>query len=75
MFYKMNSFFTHHPNIIGESYFKHLLKSLKFSLILLFLSFKALVHTFLPFLYKTAVSDKIITLSIDLKKEKINLKK
>tara|TARA_B110000467_G_C18225609_1_gene425639 strand:- start:369 stop:590 length:222 start_codon:yes stop_codon:yes gene_type:complete len=66
----MNNIFTHHPNSIGESYFKHLLKSLKFSLILLFLSFKALVHAFLPFLYKTDVSDRIITLSIDLKKRK-----
>ena len=66
----MNNIFTHHPNNIGESYFKHLLKSLKFSLILLFLSFKALVHAFLPFLYKADVSDRIITLSIDLKKRK-----
>jgi hypothetical protein len=66
----MNNIFTHHPYSIGESYFKHLLKSLKFSLILLFLSFKALFHAFLPFLYKTAVSDRIITLSIDLKKRK-----
>ena len=71
----MNNIFTHHPNSIGESYFKHLLKSLKFYLILLFLSFKTLVHAFFPFLYKTAVSDRIITLSIDLKKEKISLKK
>ena len=61
----MNNIFTHHPNSIGESYFKYLLKSFKFSLILLFLSFKALVHAFFPFLYKTAVSDRIITLSID----------
>jgi len=66
----MNNIFTHHPYSIGESYFKHLLKSLKFSLILLFLSFKALFHAFLPFLYKTDVSDRIITLSIDLKKRK-----
>ena len=71
----MNNIFTHHPNSIRESYFKHLLKSLKFSLILLFLSFKALVHAFLPFMYKTAVSDRIITLSIALKKENISLKK
>jgi hypothetical protein len=66
----MNIIFTHHPKSIGESYFKHFIKSLKFSLILLFLSFKALVHAFFPFLYKTAVSDRIITLSIDLKKRK-----
>jgi len=66
----MNNIFTHHPNSIGGSYFKHLLKFLKFPLILLFLSFKALVHAFFPFLYKTAVSDRIITLSIDLKKRK-----
>ena len=61
----MNNIFTHHPNSIGESYFKHLLKSLKFSLILLFLSFKALFHAFFPFLDKTEVSDRIINLSID----------
>ena len=66
----MNNIFTHHPNSIGGSYFKHLLKFLKFPLILLFLSFKALVHALLPFLYKTAVSDKLITLSINLKKRK-----
>jgi hypothetical protein len=66
----MNIIFTHHPKSIGESYFKHFIKSLKFSLILLFLSFKALVHALLPFLYKTAVSDKLITLAINLKKRK-----
>lgn len=69
-FYKMKNIFTKHPNSVGESYLKHFGKALQFSVLLLSLSLKALVHAILPFCYETAVSDKIKSLSEGMQKRR-----
>ncbi len=66
----MKNIFTKHPNSVGESYLQHFGKALQFSALLLSLSFKALVHAFLPFCYETAVSDKIKALSEGMQKRR-----
>ena len=58
-----SNIFTQHPNSVGESYFQHFGKSFSFCLLLLSLSFKAMVHAIFPFCYKTSVSDRILDLS------------
>ena len=55
----MSNPFTDHPRSIDESYFKHFIKAFAFSLTLLGLSFKALLHSLFPFLYVTTTSDRI----------------
>ena len=54
----MRNIFTKHPNSIGESYIEHLIKAVRFCLVLFSLSIKALIHAFLPFLFKDSVSEK-----------------
>ena len=71
----MKNIFTEHPNEVGENYFQHMGHAIGFCLLLLSLSFKALVHAVFPFCYKTAVSDRILKLSEGIKKGKIRLKK
>ena len=56
----MRNIFTEHPNDVGENYFQHMGHAIGFCLLLLSLSFKALVHAIFPFCYKTAVSDRIL---------------
>lgn len=66
----MKNIFTKHPNEVGENYFQHMGHAISFCLLLLSLSFKALVHAIFPFWYKTAVSDRILKLSIGMQKRK-----
>jgi len=66
----MKNIFTKHPTEVGESYLQHFGHALRFSCLLLSLSFKALVHALLPFCYVTAVSDRIKTLSEGMQKRK-----
>ena len=66
----MKNIFTDHPNSVGESYFQHFGKSFGFCLLLISLSFKALVHAIFPFCYVTSVSDRILTLSEGMQKRK-----
>jgi len=66
----MKNIFTDHPNAVGEGYFQHFGHALGFCLLLLSLSFKALVHAVFPFWYKTAVSDRILILSEGMQKRK-----
>ena len=69
-FYKMNNIFTKHPKEVGETYFQHLYHAMRFSCLLLSLSFKALIHALLPFCYETAVSDRVKTLSEGMQKRR-----
>jgi hypothetical protein len=66
----MKNIFTEHPNEVGESYLQHFGQALGFCLLLLSLSFKALVHALLPFCYVTDVSDRILTLSKGMQKRR-----
>ena len=66
----MRNIFTEHPNEVGENYFQHMGHAIGFCLLLLSLSFKALVHAFFPFWYKTTVSDRILKLSEGMQKRK-----
>ena len=66
----MKNIFTEHPNEVGENYFQHMGHAIVFCLLLLSLSFKALVHAIFPFWYKTAVSDRILKLSEGMQKRK-----
>ena len=66
----MKNIFTEHPKSVGESYLKHFGKALSFSLLLLSLSLKALVHAILPFLYEKTVSERIKMLSDEMQARK-----
>ena len=66
----MKNIFTEHPEEVGENYFQHMGHAIGFCLLLLSLSFKALVHAIFPFWYKTAVSDRILKLSEGMQKRK-----
>ena len=50
------SFFVH-PNSVCMSYFEHMSLSLGFSKTLMVASLKALIHAFLPNVYKRSTSD------------------
>ena len=71
----MKNIFTKHPKSVGESYFKHFFHAIRFSGVLLILSFKALIHAILPFLYETKVSERVKSLSDDMQKRKDKSKK
>ena len=66
----MKNIFTEHPKEVGESYLQRFAHALRFCLLLLSLSLKALVHAIFPFWYKTAVSDRILKLSEGMQKRK-----
>ena len=66
----MKNIFTEHPKEVGENYLQHFGHALRFCLLLLSLSFKALVHAIFPFWYKTAVSDRIKKLSEGMQKRR-----
>ena len=70
----MKNIFTNHPNKIGESYFKHFIKGISFSLKLITISLKVFVHAIFPFIFENSASDKIRELNDILQKrsQKIN---
>ena len=51
--------FNTHPNKSGMSYFRHMLLSLKFSLLLFCSAIKALLHALFPFMFKTSTTDVV----------------
>jgi hypothetical protein len=55
----MSNPFTRHPHSIDESYFTHMLHSLKYSITFLWLCIMTFVHAFFPFLF-TSNSSKIV---------------
>ncbi len=51
--------FNTHPNKSGMSYFRHMLLSLKFSIMLFIASIKAFLHALFPFMFETSTSDVV----------------
>lgn len=66
----MNNIFTKHPNSVGESYFRHFIKSFGFGVKLILIALRAFVHAVLPFLFEHSASDQISTLNDVLQKRK-----
>ena len=50
---------TNHLSEVGETYFEHLYRALKVSFILLLTALVCFIHSILPFLFTTFVSNKI----------------
>ena len=55
---------TKHPKEVGLSYFQHLYISLSISINFFTASIKALIHSFLPFMFETSSSDTIKYLNL-----------
>jgi hypothetical protein len=51
--------FTEHPESVGESYVEHMRVALSFAGPLALAAFAALMHAFLPFLFKSTASGTI----------------
>ena len=54
--------FLHHPAEVDESFFEHMGFALRFAGLLLAAGLAALVHAFIPCLFKTTASQIIATL-------------
>ena len=59
LFLNFFNLFNSHPNKSGMSYFRHMLLSLKFSLILFCSAIKAFFHALFPFMFKTSTTDVV----------------
>ncbi len=66
----MKNPFTEHPHSVGETYFEHMFKALKYSFILYYLFIVVMIHAFYPFLFTTTGSDEIERLHKELKGRK-----
>lgn len=51
--------FTKHPKEQGETYLEHMWSAWKIIYFLKKLELKCLIHSFFPFVYTTAISEKI----------------
>ena len=58
LFYLMN-FFTEHPESVGETYLEHFFVAIRFSCKLFLSSIAALIHAFIPALFKKTASTQI----------------
>lgn len=58
----MRHIFTEHPQSVGETYAEHMQTALGFSHHLLVGALACGVHAFLPFLFKTTASRRIVAL-------------
>ena len=67
----MKNIFTKHPNGIGESYLKHLIKGIIFSLKLVPIAIKIFIHAIFPFLFENSASNKIAELNRVLQDRKV----
>jgi hypothetical protein len=56
---KKGSFFTRHLDGAGESYFEHLLFTLKIGGLMLIAGMVVVIHGLMPFILETAGSDRI----------------
>ena len=65
-------FLRDHLDEQNETYFQHMIGAWKIVWMLKVLSLKCLVHSFLPFLFTTAVSSKIECLERLASRNKIN---
>ena len=59
--------FTEHPYRNGETYFQHMKTALIFAGTFLFLTFTAVTHAVLPFLFVNTGSDTIKRLHMNMK--------
>lgn len=66
----MKNIFNEHPNAVGETYFKHFLKSFGFGIKLIFIALCAFVHALLPFWFKYSTSERIKNLNNILQSRK-----
>ena len=66
----MLDLFTKHPKEQNETYFQHMLAAWKICATLKILLFKCFIHSIFPFLFTSAVSDKIECLRRITKREK-----
>ena len=57
--YQIKELFTKHPRENGETYIQHVHSAWKIVFFLKKIEAKCVVHSVFPFLYTTAVSDKI----------------
>ena len=55
----MKNIFKEHPNSIGESYFKHFLKSCSFGVKLILIAVRAFIHAIFPWCFEHSTSEKI----------------
>ena len=55
----MLNLFTKHPKEQNETYFQHMLAAWKICAILKILLLKSIIHSIFPFLFTSALSDKI----------------
>ena len=62
----MNNPFTKHPKNIGETYLRHAMKAVSYSVRLFVMSFQVGVHSVFPFLFTHTVSDKVKLLNDEL---------
>ena len=56
---KIVRFFTEHPESVGETYIQHFSVAIRFSLKLFISSIAALIHAFIPALFKKTASTLI----------------
>jgi len=66
----MLKLFTKHLRKQNETYFQHMLGAWKVCIILKILLFKCFIHSIFPFLFTSAVSDKIECLQKMTKRKK-----
>jgi len=66
----MLDLFTKHPKEQNETYFQHMLAAWKICVTLEILLFKCFIHSLFPFLFTSAVSDKIECLQRMTKRKK-----
>ena len=68
----MKNIFTKHAHEQDETYFQHMLAAWKICAILKILLFKCFIHSIFPFLFTSAVSNKIECLQRMTKRKKSN---
>lgn len=69
----MKNIFTKHPNSLGETYWEHWRKAVKFSYKMKLAALACFVHAWFPFLFETAATDlakKIIDCNEERKRGK-----
>ena len=62
--------FTKHPNSVGETYFEHMSKAIKFSIILEWLAFCVFIHAIFPFWNEFTGSDGVEKLNKEMQQRK-----
>ncbi|MDF1758336.1 MAG: DUF6356 family protein [Legionellaceae bacterium] len=55
----MKSLFTEHPSSSGETYLQHFRIAFKIGFILIFSGIACVIHSFLPFIFKSTASKSI----------------